>query len=196
MGGPRKLGIWVSLLLFLGGTGLSYLGWKLSYSWLLYLGLLPVGAAVVFWGLQAIWTRRSSYDSSEGRDATRTYTGCAAMLDGLSLVLIGAGIAFVGLAGTVGLGDALWEHVRSRPGLAMIFIGCLIAVYSSTTILGAREENRGSLNLLVSLPGRLFAIACLLAALALVLLGGLEIVFPERFDQWFGNSGDYSSPSK
>lgn len=58
----------------------------------------------------------------------------------------------------------------------------MLAAYSITLILGTREDRRGW-SLLGSIPGRIFGLVLLVFGLGMLLLGGLEIISPNGFDQ-------------
>ena len=58
----------------------------------------------------------------------------------------------------------------------------MLAAYSISLILGTREDRCGW-SLLGSIPGRLFGLVLLVFGLGMLLLGGLEIISPNGFDQ-------------
>jgi hypothetical protein len=96
---------WLPILFFITGFGFLYLGWNAELSALIYIGLLPIGLAVTWWGVIAIQTKESSYSSGD-QDSTITYSfaGLAAIADGGLLVLVGVLAVGFGVVGLLGVG--------------------------------------------------------------------------------------------
>jgi hypothetical protein len=179
----KKIRKWLPILLFAGGFLLAYGGWKLSLSWIIYLGFLPIGAAVILFGIDAIQKKESSYTGGgEETSFTYSYRGVAAIMDGLVLVLLGLGIMVFGVIALFGQQDNTLNFLQHRPGAILIFSGLLMAAYSITLILGSQEAKRGW-RLLGSLPQRIFGLVLLIFGLGLIFVGGWEIISPTGYDQ-------------
>ena len=183
---PVFLSTWLSILLFVFGFALGYIGWKISVTPIIFFGLLPIGTAVVMWGIESIRKKYSSYDSSVeggGSGYYYSYTGIAAVMDGITLTLLGAAIFITGFIGLFNLQGALISYMKARPGFAMLFAGIFMISASVTQIFGAREENRMSFQMLMSIPKRIFSILVLFLGITLGLAGCFEILMPMAFDR-------------
>jgi hypothetical protein len=178
----QKAKTWLPILSIVGGFLLVYGGWKIPVTFLIYLGLLPIGFGIILFGVDAIRKKESSYTSGEDAYRSYSYRGLAAIMDGVVLVLLGIAVIGYGVVALLGLENSLLDFIKERPGLILIFGGLMLAAYSITLIFGTHEDRRG-LALLGSLPGRIFGLVLLFLGLGMLLLGGLEIISPKGFDQ-------------
>jgi hypothetical protein len=180
-----KLKSWLPILLVVGGIALGYGGWKLSIPMLIYLGLLPLGIGVIAFGIDAIRKRVSSY--SYGDDTlnyTYSYRGLAAVMDGIFLVFVGLVVFIAGVIAVAGWQDKALAYLSEHPGIALAVGGLMLGVYGFTRIFGTQESKNSVFSFLGSVPARIFGVVFLLIGLAMVLLGGFEILSPDGFDQF------------
>ena len=69
-------------------------------------------------------------------------------------------------------------------GIALAVGGLMLGVYGFTQIFGTQESKSSVFSFLGSVPARIFGVVFLLIGLAMVLLGGFEILSPDGFDQF------------
>ena len=179
-----KLKSWLPILLVVGGIALGYGGWKLSIPMLIYLGLLPLGIGVIAFGIDAIRKRVSAY--SYGDDTlnyTYSYRGLAAVMDGIFLAFVGLVVFIAGVIAVAGWQDKVLVSVSEHPGIALAVGGLMLGAYSFAQIFGTQEAKSSVFSFLGSVPARMFGVVFLLIGLAMVVLGGFEILSPDGFDQ-------------
>jgi hypothetical protein len=155
---------------------------RLEMPALMNAGVALVGAVAGLIGLEAIVMRRIAFGT---RSSTRTYTGLAAIAQGLMFELLAAFFIGMALLSQFGGGRDFYLGLVRRPGWVLIVIGGALLLGALTAGLGPEEGKRGgrfakTLDLLFArlLPG---VILLLLGAAALG-LGALEIVAPAVFD--------------
>jgi hypothetical protein len=149
---PKGLLVVVALL---GVAGLSMLiaAVRLEMPVLIGPGLLLFAAGTAAAGVEAI-ARRYLYERSRASARTQTYFGPAAVLKGLVLLMLAAGLAVAGVAYLLGREEELLELLLARPGAALLALGAALCAAGAARVLGAREW-RGSTAALLSGPERL-----------------------------------------
>jgi len=178
----RKWRTWLPILLFMAGFGSVYLGWKGEMLALIYVGLLPIGLAVAWWGVEAIRTKTSSYiGGDQDSSISYSYVGLAAAADGVLLVLVGILAAGFGVVGLLGFQEKLLAFINQHPGPAIIAGGVGALAFGSTLALGTTEDRRSFWSVLASLPERLVGGLLLILGLLGVLVGSLELISPRHF---------------
>lgn len=177
---------WLPILGFALGFLMIYSGAEFAIPILIHTGLVPIGGTVMFWGADAIITRRSSYTIGEDNQHEETYHGFAAMADGLVLLIIGFAIISAGVVLLLGFEQAVLGYLQLRPGVALLFGGGLAAMYGLTLMLGTQQENQGGLRGLASIPARMFGLILFILGAGLLVLGLLEILLPSAFQNAVG----------
>ncbi len=177
----KSINKWLPILAFGLGFLMIYGGSELAIPLLVHASLLPIGLAVIIWGADAIITRRSSYTIGEDNQREETYTGFAAIADGVVLVAIGFAIISAGAVLLLGFEDVMLGYLQARPGIALMFGGGLAAVYGLTLVLGTQQENRAGLRALASIPGRIFGLILLVAGIGAALIGIAEMLAPDIY---------------
>jgi hypothetical protein len=156
----------------------------LSMPFLLHAGMGSFGFAGLAIGSEAILTQRISLKRRRG--TRRTYTGTAAVLQGVQFNIIG--LVLIGLALALQFninGRGLFLQIVRRPGLALVAFGLLLVAQSVITLIGAREHQGESVAgqlVLRFLPGLIL----LLMGFAVTGLGLFEVVTPNAFDNMGG----------
>lgn len=167
----------LGLLLVFGGT-------RLDLPLLLDAGIACLGLACVALGWDAILTRHIVIGSRR-RGNRRTYTGVAAVLQGVQFNLIG--LFLIGAAAMLYLnvdGRSFSLQMARHPGLPLTVIGGLLLLQSAIVLVGETlaERTRWSvavdLFILRLLPGTILAVL----GLGAIGLGMFEILAPEAFD--------------
>jgi hypothetical protein len=168
---------WVPIITFVSGFLFIYLGSEYEIPLLIHFALIPIGFAVLVWGVEAIKEKHSNYAIGEVSSATRdeTFTGFAAMADGLVLAVVGFVIICSGIIFLLGLGGFFIEFIRTHPGIIFVLGGLLTAAYGITLILGSQQSNRNTISKVASLPKRFFGLILFGLGICAILLGILEI---------------------
>jgi hypothetical protein len=178
----RKISL-AQVALFVGGFFMAYQGWRSEMSWMTYGGLVLVGAAVLWWGVEAIVRREDSYSVGDTEVPRReTYVGFAAVMSGSVMALLGLAILVAGVVGLLGLGEESLALLQERPGIAFVLVGLAGVAFSFTLIIGSQQDRSSASAVLGSLPGRVFGVLLLVAAIGAILLGGLQLASPETYE--------------
>jgi hypothetical protein len=164
-----------------GGLLLLIAAQRLGRPALIGPGLLLFAVGVFAAGADAI-LRRHSIDRSRSTTARQTFTGPAAMLDGLALVVFAFGLAVVGLSFSLAAQARLSALVLERPGLVLVPLGAMISALSTARVIGAREWGGSPWRVLAALPERFAAVILLLLGLVLIGTGVFELTSPAAFD--------------
>lgn len=156
----------------------------LSIGVLIGLGLLGLSSTI--WGIEKIITRRGTYTTG-GQDSSRIemVRGIAAIMSGLVLLLVGAGLIASSLLGLAGLGNFAIDFLKARPGIGLLFLGALGSAFSFQLMLGSEQSRRGFWAILGSIPGRVFGFFLFLFSAGLLLAGIVEVFLPDTFQQIF-----------
>lgn len=182
--------MWTAVQIALGLTGilLALGGDRFSMPILTYGGVALMGMASMAIGLEAILTRRIVVGS---RSARSTYTGIAAIAQGIQFNVLGWFLLGVAVFAYLGVDDGRSIFLRfvRRPGLPILVFGLFCLLQAVIGISGSREDREGErwivlLSLFVSrlLPGTILV----LIGLGAVGLGLFEILAPNAFDEMGG----------
>jgi len=179
--------MWTTIEIVFGVLSLLlvFVGDKLSIPILSDAGIACLGLTSMVIGWEAI-IRRRIVIGRRRHGIRQTYTGIAAMLQGvefnlLGLFLIAIAIMLYGNMNARELGVQIARH----PGLPLIVFGMLCLIQSVITIIGPLDSQEGSRSTLIIdwlarfLPG----IILVVLGLGLMGLGLFEIVAPVAFDQ-------------
>ena len=179
--------MWTTIEIVFGVLSLLlvFVGDKLSIPTLSDAGIACLGLTSMVIGWEAI-IRRRIVIGRRRHGIRQTYTGIAAMLQGvefnlLGLFLIAIAIMLYGNMNAHELGIQIARH----PGLPLIVFGMLCLIQSVITIIGPLDSQEGSRwTLMIGwlawfLPG----IILVVLGLGLMGLGLFEIVAPVAFDQ-------------
>ena len=179
----------LQIIFIIFGIGLFLGGDKLSMPLLENAGIACFGLVSILVGWEAIITRRIVL--GRRRHGNRqTYTGVAAMLQGVQFNLLGVFLIVVALMIQINAnGRAVAEQMARHPGIPLIVFGMFCLMQAVITLIGPKEMGQDQrwvviLNLLISrlLPG----IILVVLGLGAIGLGLFEIVAPNMFDQMGG----------
>ncbi len=168
---------WIMIALLIGAAVLFAVGEQYPESPVLTIGLGLLGLGVIISGVDSILTREAIFQYEE-TTTTDTYTGFSAVVWGICFVLIG--LAILGASVTHGLGvdKLVLASITQHPGLALVYGSGVAFTFAIPGIIGSHEQRRSKLALFVSLPGRFFWLLILMAAIAMLLLGVLDLIAP------------------
>lgn len=164
---------------------------ELSMPELLYAALACFGFMALAIGSEAI-VRREIVIGSRRRGSRRTYTGLAAMMQGIQFNLLG--LALLWISASLYISDGgnareLFQQFIRRPGIPLVVIGILFLMQAVTAIWGSVEAHHDTgwvavLSFLFTrlLPGVIFTVLGVGALGA----GLFEIVSPTAFDEMGG----------
>jgi len=182
--------MWTTIQVVLGVLSLLlvFVGDKLSIPLLSDAGIACLGFTSIVIGWQAMITRRIVLGRRR-HGIRQTYTGLAAVLQGvefnlLGLFLIVTSILLYKNVNTHELGLQMARH----PGLPLIVLGVICLLQSVITFTGSLDSQEGSQAVLIIgwlarfLPG----IILVVLGLGLMGLGLFEIVAPQAFDKMGG----------
>lgn len=182
--------MWTTIQIVLGLLGLLLAlgGNWLSMPMVMYAGIVCFAFAAIAIGWEAI-IKRHIVIGSRYRGTSQTYTGLAAIMQGIQFNLIGFFLLGVTAAMYMNNGGEIVLYFVRRPGLALILFGALCLMQAVISISGSREYRQGPrwmviLNLLFSrlLPGLILT----LIGLGAVGLGVFEFLAPAAFDKMGG----------
>ena len=173
------------------GLALAWGSNELSMPVLLYAALACFGFMALAIGSEAI-VRREIVIGSRRRGSRRTYTGLAAMMQGIQFNLLGLALLWISASLYItGGGNAreLFQHFIRRPGIPLVVIGMLFLMQAVTAIWGSVEARHDTgwtavLSFLFTrlLPGVIFT----LLGVGALGAGLFEIVSPTAFDEMGG----------
>jgi hypothetical protein len=147
------------------------------------IGLLIAGIGLTAAYLDALLTGQITF-SRRGM-GTISYQGLAGHIWGAEMVFIGVTIAFA--AGMEWLSPGwVMTWINSPLGLAQLLLsGGLIAAGAGVVlILGNRESRESKTDFVLSLPSRLFGLVVIVAGLAVLGLGLIQLVSPGAIGGW------------
>lgn len=151
-----------------------------------YLGVFLIGAGIALGGIEALLTRRMPFRPSQ--DAYEDYAGAPAVIVGLMVLLIGAGI--VGAAYL--LADGLWattvSHLTRRPAPLLAAAGLLLIGIGVLLMLNPRGRVGLAWTLLVRVPRALLGSVLVVAGFAAIGLGAWEWLAPLAYDRFVADA--------
>ena len=178
----------IELILIILGLLVAFIGYQFSIPVLLHAGIGCFGLAMIVIGWQAILTRHMILRGRR-RGPRQTYTGVAAIFQGIQFNFIG--LFLIGMAFMMYFNNSqeIALQIARRPGLPLVVLGGICLMQAMITFSGPEEYKRGSqglvvMNLLIArlLPGLILVIL----GVGFSLLGLFEAVAPERFDELGG----------
>ena len=150
------------------------------------LGVFLIGAGIALGGIEALVTRRMPFRPSQ--DAYEDYAGAPAVIVGLMVLLIGAGI--VGAAYL--LADGLWaatvSHLARRPAPLLVAAGLMLIGTGVLMMLNPRGRVGLAWTLLVRVPRSLLGLILVVAGLAAFGLGAWEWLEPFAYDRFIADA--------
>jgi hypothetical protein len=180
-----KLQIGLLLLAF----GLLFAGDRFSLPLFFYTGMACIGMFALTVGWEAIMTKQIVVGRRR-RGNRGTYTGIAAVFQGLQFNVIGLFLILVAVMTHMRAnGREMFLQFVSRPGLPLIGFEILVLMQAVITMVGSLEQQERSrrdviFSLLLSplLPGTML----ILLGLGMTGLGLFEVVAPRVFDTMGG----------
>ena len=144
-------------------------------------GLL--GIASILWGVEEIINHSALYSFSwQKSERALTIRTIASIAVSLLRLLIGMGVVTISLLGFLGLGDSAANFIKNRPGFAMVFLSSLGLTYGAQQFLIAKKHGEGLKVLLENISGRIFGVILILVSCVVLVLGLMEIILPEGFE--------------
>jgi hypothetical protein len=178
----------IEIILIILGLLFAFVGYQFSIPLLLQAGIGCFGLAMIVTGWQAILTRHMVLRRRR-RGTRQTYTGAAAIFQGIQFNFLGLFLVGMALMMYFNNDQQIALQIARRPGLPLVVFGGVCLMQAMITFSGPEEYKQGSqgwvvMNLLVArlLPGLILVIV----GVALSLLGLFETVAPERFDELGG----------
>ena len=178
----------IELILIILGLLVAFIGYQFSIPVLLHAGIGCFGLAMIVIGWQAILTRHMILRGRR-RGPRQTYTGVAAIFQGIQFNFIG--LFLIGMAFMMYFNNSqeIALQIARRPGLPLVVLGGICLMQAMITFSVPEEYKQGSqgfvvMNLLVArlLPGLILVVL----GVGFSLLGLFEAVAPARFDELGG----------
>ena len=182
--------MWTTFEVIFGvlSLGLFFAGEKLSIPFLSDAGIACLGLTSIVIGWEAIITRRIVIGRRR-HGSRQTYTGLAAVLQGVEFNLLGLFLIVVAIMLYENLNThELALQMARNPGLPLIAFGTLCLIQSGITLIGPLDSQDGSrLAMTIGLLARFLpGIVLAILGLGMLGLGAFEIVAPEAFDKMGG----------
>jgi len=144
-------------------------------------GLL--GIASILWGVEEIINHSALYSFSwQKSERAMTLKTIASIAVSLLRLLIGIGLVTISLLGFFGLGDPAVNFIKNRPGFVMVFLSSLGLTYGAQQFLIAKKQGKGLKVFLENISGRIFGVILILVSCVVLVLGLMEIIWPEGFE--------------
>lgn len=182
--------MWTTLEIILGllSIALVFVGDKLSIPLWSNAGIACLGLTSIVIGWQAIITRRIVLGRRR-RGSRQTYTGLAAILQGVEFNLLGLFLIIVAIMLYENLNaHELALQMARHPGLPLMVFGMLCLIQSVITLIGPLDSQEGPrwTLLIGSLARFLPGILLILIGVVMTGLGVFEILAPNLFDKMGG----------
>ena len=178
----------IEIILIVLGILNAFIGYQFSIPVLFSPALGCFGLAMIVIGWQAMITRHMVLRGRR-RGPRQTYTGVAAIFQGIQFNFMGLFLIGIALVMYFNNDQQIALQIARRPGLALVMIGGICLLQAMITFSGPEEYKHGSqglvlMNLLAArlLPGLILVVV----GVGLSLLGLFEAVAPERFDEMGG----------
>jgi len=181
----------VEIIFAVLGLALAWGSDRLSMPVLLYAALACFGFMALAIGSEAI-VRREIVIGSRRRGSRRTYTGLAAVMQGIQFNIVGLALLWISaslyITGGANVREIFQQFIR-RPGIPLIVIGLLFLMQAVSAIWGSVEARHDAgwvavLSFVFTrlLPGLIFT----LLGVGALGAGLFEIVSPTAFDEMGG----------
>jgi hypothetical protein len=178
----------IEIVFIVLGLLFAFVGYQFSIPILLPAGVGCFGLAMIVIGWQAILTRHMVLRGRR-RGPRQTYTGVAAIFQGIQFNFIGLFLVGMALMMYFNNDQQIALQIVRRPGLPLVVLGGICLMQAMITFSGPEEYKQGSqglgvMNLLVArlLPGLILVIV----GVGFTLLGLFEAIAPEKFDELGG----------
>jgi hypothetical protein len=179
--------MWTTLQIIFGVLGLllAFGGDRLSLPILFYGGVACFGLASIAIGLEGIITRRIVLRRRR-RGSSSTYTGVAAILQGIQFNIIG--LFLLGIAWMMYWNNSreILQQFARRPGLPLLGFGAVCLMQAMIAITGSHEMKQGPrwVVILSLFTARLYpGLLLIVIGLGAMGLGLFEIAAPAAFDE-------------
>ena len=169
-------------------------GFKFEWPRLMALGVIGLGSCGLGIGYFAVRDRRLMFirGGSMTRRAYRyfIYEGSAAIPYGLAYALGGACLIAPALLFMSGTSlERMREIALARPGLVLFPLGIVLLCYGLGFLIGFTHRGGSRWQriwaMLLDAPARLGGLILIAIAIAALMIGGIELLTPVRFNQWF-----------
>ncbi len=142
------------------------------------------GIVILFLGIDQIRKRLVYETYGEESQTHRTYSGLAAVMNGIGVVVIGLVMISLALILLAGYGEFALKYLKEHPGVALLSGGIFLFSWSVSGIIGPEEEKlkRSFWLFITSIPKRILSIILVLVGLILIAGGIIEITSPALFD--------------
>lgn len=142
-------------------------------------GIIALDIALV--GLEGIITKNMKWGITQ--HYSETYRGIAAVALGLIMLTAGIGFGAMVIAQTLHQEQSLFELFFSRPGFALLLVGGIMLLRGLAGVIGAIEWDKNTLPRFGAMFERTASFFLFLLGLLLVVLGVLELIASNLFQQ-------------
>jgi hypothetical protein len=149
-----------------------------------HLGIFLVGAGIALGGIEAIFTRRMCFRSSE--DAYEAYAGTPALIVGLMALLVGAAVIGAAYLLAEGQWHSTVNYLTRRPAPVLVGAALLLIGIGALMMLNPQGRRGLAWMLLVYVPRSVMGLVLVVAGLAGIGLGVWEWLEPQAFDRFVG----------
>ena len=178
----RKLLSWIIILFLALGIFAIFLESEFEVAEGIRAGAGLLGIASILWGVEEFTERSVLYSFSwEKSEREMTIKTIASSAVSLLRLLIGIGLVTISLLGFLGLGDPAASFIKTRPGFAMVFFSSLGLIYGAQQFLMVKKYGKGLRIFLENISGRIFGVFLILVSILVLILGLMEIFWPEGF---------------
>jgi hypothetical protein len=175
----------LEIVLIAGGILMAGGGARLHIPFFINVGIMLAACGCIIGGIDTI--KSPYFSTTVGEEGTGskyyTYSGLSAVMWGICMLVTGVGLLAFAAIRLLGIGSAAFDYLKQHPGIIFLGGGLCLVSYSLHEVLGAHEENRLSWTMLHSIPARIFFLVLIVAGVALLLLGLLEMVSPAVYHE-------------
>lgn len=177
------------MVLVLLGLLSTFAGIRLDIPILLHAGMGGIGLAFLLMGWDAMITRHIVIGSRR-RGTRRTYTGIAAILQGVNFNIMGLVVIAVALFMFLNVRpESIGAQIARRPGFLLLALGIVFLVQAVIAFIGPEISDRSSFGFMLDvvfarvLPGVILVVL----GIGALGLGLFEITAPNAFDEMGGS---------
>ena len=186
-----KSKLWLILILLLAVAGILLILYNRIFnsSAALNVGVILFSVAGIMIGIEAIIQRKIILKAPYHRCLSETYTGIAAIAQGLLIIVTGCFLIMLIIVNHLNAGRNLFQHFIEHPGIPLIFISAFCILTAVFTSIGSVEDKQGSKFTIIQnlLASRLLPSIILIGVGTIFFfLGILEIINPIYFDSLGG----------